>query len=55
MEAVGIKKWQQQKQKAMEDKPLQTNEFLVCIGKYRAMEMSVVLLGESSTIEEQRT
>jgi hypothetical protein len=31
MEGVGIKKWKQRKQKAMEDKLLQTNEFLVCV------------------------
>jgi hypothetical protein len=28
---VGIKKWKQWRQKAMEDKLLQTNEFLVCV------------------------
>jgi hypothetical protein len=31
MEGVGIKKWKQQRQKAMEDKLLQTNEVLVCV------------------------
>jgi hypothetical protein len=31
IEAVGIKKWKQHKQKAMEDKPLQINEFLICV------------------------
>jgi hypothetical protein len=55
MEGVGIKKWKKWKQKAMEDKLLQTNEFLVCVWKYRAKEMCIVLLGESSTIEEQHT
>jgi hypothetical protein len=46
MEWVGIKRWKQQRQKALEDKPLQTNEFLVCVRKYTAKEMCVVLLGE---------
>jgi hypothetical protein len=55
MKGVGIKKWKQRKQKAMEDKPLQTNEFLVYIRKYRVKEMCLVLLGENFTIEEQRT
>jgi hypothetical protein len=31
MEGVGIRKWKQQKQKAMLDKLLQTNEFLVWV------------------------
>jgi hypothetical protein len=36
MEGVGIKKWKQLTEKAMEYKRWQRNEFLVCICKFRA-------------------